>query len=104
MRRLLAGGDGLPTGLFVHNDSMALGALAVLHEAGIGVPDDLSLVGYNDLAMVGFVDPPLTTVRYPSLEVGRAAGEMVQVLLSGEIPENSCLDPTLVVRGSTRRL
>lgn len=102
MRRLLAEGD-LPTGIFVHNDLMAVGALAVLHERGFRVPDDVSVVGYNDLAMVGFVDPPLTTVRYPGLEVGRAAGEVARRLIAGETVDETFVDAELIVRRSTSR-
>lgn len=104
-RRLMAdllGTSDLPTAIFAHNDLMALGALSVLSEQGLRVPDDISLVGYNDLPMMGLVAPPLTTVRYPSAEIGRAAGEMVIDLLDGKEPDNVCLRPSLVVRASTR--
>jgi LacI family transcriptional regulator len=102
MSILLERNGVMPTGIFVHNDSMAMGALAVVQESGLRVPDDLSIIGYNDLAMVGFVDPPLTTIHYPSLEVGWASGEMVRAMLLGEHPEDRCLDPSLVVRSSTQ--
>lgn len=104
LARALLGGTHLPTAVFAHNDLMALGALSVLVERGLAVPDDVSLVGYNDLPMMDLVAPPLTTVRYPSREIGRAAGQMVIQLLAGELPEPVCLEPELVVRSSTRRL
>ncbi len=91
----------LPTGLFVHNDLMAVGALSVFHEEGVRVPEHVSLIGYNDLPMVGHANPPLTTVRYPGWDVGRRAGEMVHRILAGEPVENVVLEPALVVRGST---
>jgi LacI family transcriptional regulator len=97
---LLARGD-LPTAVFVHNDLMAAGALAVLHEHGIRVPADVSIVGYNDLPVIGFLDPPLTTVRYPGWDVGRAAGEMARRLVAGEPVENVIIEAPLVVRKST---
>lgn len=106
-RRLMAdllGIIDLPTAVFAHNDLMALGALSVLSERGLRVPDDISLVGYNDLPMMDLVAPPLTTVRYPSAEIGRAAGEMVIALLDGGEPDDVCLQPSLVVRASTRSL
>jgi len=101
---LLSAGRPLPTGVFAHNDLMAVGALSVFRDAGINVPGTLSLAGYNDLPMVGLIDPPLTTVRYPSMELGRAAGEMLSQLLSGGSPADRFLKPTLVVRASTRAL
>jgi LacI family transcriptional regulator len=102
MGSLLGRAGSLPTAVFAHNDLMALGALAALHGSGLRVPDDISLVGYNDLPAMDLVDPPLTTVRYPSREIGRAAGELVIDLLGGAFPDDVRLDPSLVVRGSTR--
>jgi LacI family transcriptional regulator len=68
------------------------------------VPGDVSLAGYNDLPMVDQLCPPLTTVLYPSLEVGRAAGGMVRQLLDGETPIDLTLEPRLIVRESTAAL
>lgn len=104
MDQLLDNSTELPTAVFAHNDLMALGALSTLRQRGLRVPEDVSLVGYNDLPMVGHLSPPLTTVRYPSLEVGKQAGEMILRLLAGESPEDVCLDPVLISRGSSRRL
>ncbi|HUO46709.1 MAG TPA: LacI family DNA-binding transcriptional regulator [Acidimicrobiia bacterium] len=101
-RALIDRGGPLPTAIFAHNDLMAIGALSVLRTAGLRVPGIVSLVGYNDLPMVGQIDPPLTTVLYPSLEVGTMAGEMVSQLLSGKRPSDHTLEPVLVVRASTR--
>ncbi len=94
----------LPTAVFAHNDLMALGALSALRRRGIRVPEDVSLVGYNDLPAMGFLTPPLTTVRYQSFEIGRRAGSMMVQVLAGEDPDDVCLEPTLIVRGSTRRV
>lgn len=104
MEALLADDRPLPTAIFAHNDLMALGALAALNDAGLRVPEDISLMGYNDLPMMDLVAPPLTTVRYPSREIGRAAGEFVVEVLGGAEPEDVCLEPSLVVRRSTRQL
>lgn len=97
---LLARGP-LPTAVFVHNDLMALGVLSVLHEHGVDVPGDVSLVGHNDLPMVGHVDPPLTTVRAPGWEVGVRSAEMVHRIIGGEPVANVIIEPTVVVRRST---
>lgn len=102
MEAFLARGEPV-SGVFAHNDLMAMGALATLRVAGRRVPDDVSLVGYNDLPMMDLVDPPVTTVRYPSREVGMAAGELVIEALGGSNPASVCLEPVLVVRASTRR-
>jgi LacI family transcriptional regulator len=102
MKLLLDKGGELPTAIFAHNDLIALGALAVLRAARIGVPDTVSIVGYNDLPLAAHVMPPLTTVRYPSLEVGRAAGEMVLAVLAGEHPQDVSIPPVLALRQSVR--
>lgn len=104
MQMLLDGSTRRPTAIFAHNDLMALGALGALGIAGLRVPEDVSLAGYNDLPMVGYLSPPLTTVHYPSLEIGQTAGLMVQQLLAGEQPSDHNLEPGLVVRGSTGQI
>jgi LacI family transcriptional regulator len=101
MSRLLELPGALPTAVFAHNDLMALGARSALGARGLRVPEDVSLVGYNDLPLVGRLTPPLTTIRYPSLEVGRSAGELVIQLLGGERGADHPLQPELVVRAST---
>jgi LacI family transcriptional regulator len=104
-RRLMEGlldQGSAPTAVFAHNDWMALGALAGIRAHGLDVPENISLVGYNDLPTVGFVTPPLTTLRYPSLEIGRAAGDLMTELLGGGEPDRHNLEPELIVRSSTR--
>ncbi len=90
-----------PTAIFAHNDSIALGALAVLREHGLRVPEDVSIVGYNDLPVTELVTPQLTTVRSPSREIGSKAGEVVIRLLNGDETASVLLQPELIVRGST---
>lgn len=90
-----------PTAVFAHNDLMALGARAALNGAGLRVPHDISLVGYNDLPTMGQLVPPLTTVRYPSQEIGELAGAMALAVLAGERPQDVDLEPRLIIRGST---
>lgn len=75
MRLLLAQVPDL-TAVFAVNDMMAIGALATLREAGVVVPDDLSLVGFDDIPMVRDLEPPLATVRIPMAEVGATAIRM----------------------------
>lgn len=101
---LLETSTQLPTAVFAHNDLMAIGALTVLRARGLRVPEDMSLVGYNDMPLIGQLSPPLTSIRYNSYEVGRRSGEMMIELLSGNDPENVSLDPAIVSRGSSRRM
>jgi DNA-binding LacI/PurR family transcriptional regulator len=101
MQELLESSGPFPTAVFAQNDNIAIGALSKLRAAGLKVPGDVSLAGYNDLPMVDQLCPPLTTVLYPSLEVGRAAGGMVRQLLDGETPTDLTLEPRLIVREST---
>ena len=104
MDALLESGEPLPTAIFAHNDLMALGALSRLREERLEVPGDVSLVGYNDLPMVGHLNPSLTTVHYPSIEVGKAAGEIILAVLEGETAEDRMLQPVLKARQSTHRV
>ena len=101
MQRLLSAVPDLD-GVFVASDLMAAGALAALREAGRDVPGDVSLVGFDDRPLARHLSPPLTTVRQPIEELGRAATRMLLGLLAGEpAPEAPLVLPThLVVRGS----
>jgi DNA-binding LacI/PurR family transcriptional regulator len=97
--------DRLPdiTAIYAANDSMALGALAVLRRRGLSVPDDVSLVGYDDspLARSRYID--LTSVDDRSREVGEAAGRALLARIDdpGRPAEQHLIEPALVVRGST---
>jgi DNA-binding LacI/PurR family transcriptional regulator len=90
------------TAVFVANDQMALGLCAALREHGRVVPDQLSIVGFDDLPESEFFAPPLTTVRQDFTELGRRAMELVERALAGEEMPSVELVPTrLVVRSST---
>jgi LacI family transcriptional regulator len=104
VRSLVGLGAQLPTALFAHNDLMALGALEALTEAGLRCPDDVSVVGYDDLPHVDRITPALTTVRLHSEELGRLVGEMtVSAIASPSGPPMSLtVPPRLIVRASTR--
>ncbi|WP_054022991.1 LacI family DNA-binding transcriptional regulator [Bacillus sp. FJAT-28004] len=67
----------LPTAFFIENDSMAVGALRALHEAKLRVPEDISIVGYNDIAISAFLQPPLTTVKVHMEYMGETAVELL---------------------------
>lgn len=93
-----------PTAIFAHNDLMAVGALDALREAGLRCPDHVSVVGYNDSPLIDHLDPPLSTVRLPSYELGRHAARMAFDSLDGRVssPSTIMLAPEFVERRSTR--
>jgi DNA-binding LacI/PurR family transcriptional regulator len=91
-----------PTALFVANDIAALGALRACAELGLRVPEDVSVVGYDDAPVCELTRPPLTTMRQPAREMGRAAAEMLLALLDGAPPAETrrLFAAELVVRES----
>lgn len=100
-RDLLRRAPGL-TAVFVASDIVAFGALRALREAGRRVPDDVSVVGFDDVPLARHFDPPLTTVRLPARGLGAAAGRALIDRLAGRPVTNRTLLPTeLVVREST---
>jgi len=91
------------TAVFAANDSMALGVLRALHEAGVHVPDDISVAGFDDIPEAAYMTPPLTTVSQPFREVGRRSIEILLAEVEGGGPRggSSLIPPQLVVRNST---
>ncbi|MGW0687610.1 LacI family DNA-binding transcriptional regulator [Streptomyces sp. NPDC002754] len=91
------------TGIICASDPLALGAVRAARRAGLSVPGDVSVVGYDDSAFMNCTEPPLTTVRQPIEAMGRAAVEMlVAQIQGGSVPPGELLfEPELVVRGST---
>ncbi|KAF3889780.1 MULTISPECIES: LacI family DNA-binding transcriptional regulator [Nostocales] len=92
------------TGIFCYNDMVAVGAMLACQELGISIPQDLSLVGFDGIALSRYVTPPLTTVCQPMLELGRSAMQMLLDLLQEKNVENLVLSPFLVQRGSSAEL
>jgi DNA-binding LacI/PurR family transcriptional regulator len=93
------------TAIFTANDSMALGALRALSEAGRRVPQDVSVVGFDDVPECSYYLPPLTTVRQDFADMGRQAMRMLAQQIAGEPPAQHAVTiaPSLVVRASTAR-
>ncbi len=90
------------TAVFSANDQMAVGLLRALHEAGRSVPDDVSVVGFDDVPEAAYLIPPLTTVRQSFTEIGREAIAMLTNAIGGESDQvPSLIDPELIVRSST---
>lgn len=92
------------TALFVSNDEMAMGACLGLHRRNLRVPDDVSLVGFDDVVMTRYTMPPLTTVRQSVYEIGSEAATAMLEMLRGGRPKARLPEPELIVRESTRRL
>jgi LacI family transcriptional regulator len=88
------------TGVFAFNDLLAIGAVRALRDAGRRVPDDVAVVGYDDITMAALLDPPLTTVHTDKYELGRTLVEILGRRLDGHAAEHRLLSPRLVVRGS----
>ncbi len=90
------------TAILCGNDKMAIGALQYLDQAGIRVPQDISIVGFDDIQHAAFVKPPLTTVHLPLYEVGVLACEKLINRIHGQREQVQAVLPThLVVRNST---
>jgi len=100
MARLLEA-DGI-TAVFVASDVVALGAMAAIREAGRRVPDDISIVGFDDIPLAAYFDPPLTTVRLPAHDLGRAVGTALLDRIAGRpVKARTVLPTELVIRSST---
>ena len=90
------------TAAFVASDIVAFGALRAVREAGLRVPGDISVVGFDDIPLARHFDPPLTTIRLPARDLGAAAGRALVERLAGRAGMERTLLPTeLVVRDST---
>ena len=101
-QRLLADGP-LPDAVLCGADIIALGLLSALHEAGVVVPDDVLVTGYDDIGFAALSNPALTTVRQPVEQLGREAVTLLRARLvdAGAPRRRTVLEPTLVVRRST---
>jgi LacI family transcriptional regulator len=100
MRRLLERGKPID-GLFVANDQMAAGAYTVLQERGIRIPADVAVVGFDDDSFATSVNPPLTTVHLPVIEMGKKMAETLVELIDGKPADRVTRIPTsLVIRAS----
>ncbi|MGX4687308.1 LacI family DNA-binding transcriptional regulator [Vagococcus sp. JNUCC 83] len=91
------------TALCCGNDQMAIGTYRAAYELGLSIPDDLSIIGFDDLEISSFLNPPLTTVKQPAFDIGYTAAQYL--LQEIEQPENiipnKTFETTFIVRGST---
>jgi DNA-binding LacI/PurR family transcriptional regulator len=105
-QRLIASGEPF-TALFTFNDISAIGAIHALREAGYRVPEDVSIVGFDDIQSAAFQNPALTTVRQPLREMGMIAAETllqrINAPAKAPYPKEIVIEPELVVRASSGR-
>lgn len=89
--------------VFVACDWMALGAMRAIHEQGLRIPEDIAVVGFDDVPLAAQTNPPLTTVRQPMAEMGRAGVRLLaQIIRKEEVPQEKVVLPAeLVVRSTT---
>jgi LacI family transcriptional regulator len=90
-----------PTAVFAASDVVALGAMGAIHAAGLGIPNDVALVGFDDIVLAAHAHPPLTTVRVPAYGLGWTSAEVLIALIEGEEKVFSVvLETELVIRES----
>ncbi|MEZ4850711.1 MAG: LacI family DNA-binding transcriptional regulator [Bacteroidia bacterium] len=97
----------LPDGIFSANDTVAVHAMIELKKAGLKIPDDISFIGFNDDPIASIVEPQLTTVSHPALEIGRSSARQIIKRINAKHsspPENIVLPTQIIVRESTRKL
>lgn len=92
------------TAIFAANDQMAIGANLALNRRSLRVPEDVSLVGFDDLPSSPYAMPPLTTIRQPAYDIGRLAAAAMLDLISGAQPTAQVPPPEMVARDSARRI
>jgi DNA-binding LacI/PurR family transcriptional regulator len=103
-RQLLGRGQAF-TALFAYNDISAIGSILAFQEAGLRVPEDVSVVGFDDIQSAAYINPPLTTVRQPLQEMGEIAARTLLDRIEGRLKDvhEIAVEPELVVRKSTGR-
>jgi LacI family transcriptional regulator len=105
MRRMLEQGHQF-TAIIAGNDNMALGAYRALHQAGLSVPDDVSVVGYDDIPEAAYYTPPLTTVRQNYIALGNSGFEYLLQIMDepDKRIKQPLIEPKLIIRDSTRTI
>ena len=99
----LLGRREAPTAIFCFNDEMAMGVFETARRRGVRVPQDLSVIGFDDIRFARHMDPPLTTIAQPMREIGEGTVRLLTEILNGKsvVPVSVTLPHTLVIRGST---
>ena len=102
-RAMLTSKSSTPTAIFAANDAMAIGALSALREAGVGVPEQMAVAGFDDIPMARHMSPPLSSVHVPIAGLGERATERLIATLTdpeGHPGRHDILRTTLVIRAS----
>ena len=104
--RQLLGLKEQPTAICAGNDMVAIGAMRAVKEAGLTIPSDISIVGYNDIWVAPLLSPPLTTVSYDLLNMGKVTFGLLLSLMKGneDMQTKIILEPKLIVRESTQQI
>lgn len=94
-----------PTAVFIASDVVAMGAILAIRRAGLQIPEDMAIVGFDDIPLAEYFDPPLTTIRLPAFGLGLAAAERVIQLIQGKrLDQNEVfMETELIIRESTVR-
>jgi LacI family transcriptional regulator len=101
--KLLIAQRDLPQAVFFANDEMALGGIQAFSENGIHIPEDISIIGFDDIQLAQYVSPPLSTIRQPKYEAGALAVHLIFQMLAGEKVENYYkLSTELIERASVQ--
>jgi LacI family transcriptional regulator len=93
-----------PTAIFACNDTMAIGAMAYLHECGRCLPEDVSIVGFDDITLSAFTNPPLTTIATPVTDIGQQLCQVLLDRIAGKLPsapQRFTVSSRLIIRKST---
>ncbi len=95
-----------PTAIFATNNLMTLGALEAINEAGLKIPRDISVVGFDDMPWAKAITPPLTVIKQPGYEMGRRSAELMfqRVADPGREPVQITMEPSIIVRQSTGKV
>jgi LacI family transcriptional regulator len=97
--------DEPPDVIVTSNDNIAVGAYRAIHELGLKIPDDVAVASFNDISVAQFLNPPLSTIRLPSEEIGETAVELLLERVAGrELSKRITLATQVIWRGSTRPL
>jgi LacI family transcriptional regulator len=96
----------LPTAIFAANDLLALGAMQAIQKKNSHIPEDFSVIGFNDIELASFVYPPLTTIRQPMQKMGALAVKMLlKIIEEGEFNQKKVmLKPKLIIRESCKKI
>ena len=94
-----------PTAVFFYNDLMAMGALSGASSIGLRIPDDISIIGYDDIEYANYTVPRLTTVAHPKYEIGKKLAERMITRINNKkiIPQKFVFEPELIIRESCKK-